>query len=178
MRKPSDQFVPLQSLAREWLYRLVNHYDIVRGCVEPAPGMQSTDCDREAAVLRPNDASAAPLTIRLTPFSGVLIRAGHWYQVRLPVGCRDRGYVLESDAAWLNFIMRAITSGWFSETIGPTAEGELWACARLGWGDLVTESRRRLTNADANRLLLNGPVTSMKWSRWPRKRDPMRIKWF
>ena len=166
-----DRFAGLHAVAHaliEWL-RTVFDVEVETGPQVVADLLLQPDDPIHAVRLTPRSTESAPLTFVLTSFPGVYLHAGVLHDFHFPVcGCDACDDDVRSLADELEWTVRMVANGHYSESVNPQASG--WLGYRLEEPGVRTNSGQSRTDEVSVQRLERArhliPVDGL-WHPWP-----------
>jgi hypothetical protein len=135
-----------------------------------APDIELAQPSCGTIALRPCNTDAAPIVLVFTSFPGIRLRAGRWHMAAFPTcGCNACDEQLDDESRRLMWLLNSVVSGRFKEAIERPSAEEAWLVAEL-WSKATQGSqRRRLSAAEADRLLAGRADAIVEWTAWARR---------
>jgi len=104
--------------------------------------------------LVPRDSGAAPLTLSLSDFPGVHLKAGLWFGESYPAcGCDACAETLKGEIARMKSTVESVTAGRLREAIELPLVGSAWQEVEMWSPEGNTSRRTSLSRAEARQLL-------------------------
>ncbi len=162
-----ERFAPLHDEARRLLAMLEGRFDVIRTGPRMEPGSYPQDELPAVVRITPRTSVAAPLQIAFTPFPGLVVRAGAWYEEAIPAcGCDRCDETPESAIERLTWLADQVTRGRFDEAIRLPFVGAAAHVTTLGDPlDHVERRRHRITRREGRRRLAEGG-RRQSWQAW------------
>ena len=159
-----QRYALLHDAARALLDRLEREHDVVRAeGLDLDPELAGQPFAASLVRLTPRDRAAAPLTVVLTCFPGVLVRLGRWHTEAFPhCGCDACDEPVDDVAEDLLQLAKAAVTGRFTEELTGGDHPELRSWLSSDGGHQSGSAR-----LDPERAAALGPPAELLWRPWP-----------
>jgi Family of unknown function (DUF6226) len=166
-----ERFRPLHGAAERLLSDLEGEFDVSR---EEGRGLDpGLSRDEPTIRLTPHALEAGPLTIAFSPFPGLRLRLGHWWEEHIPAcGCDACDETANHGQARLGWLAKTLTSGQFRESIrlGLLRDGWLFHALENATGRSES-GESRIARARARSMIARaGGKRRFDYGPWPPRR--------
>ncbi|MDL5350911.1 DUF6226 family protein [Microbacterium sp. zg-YB36] len=172
-----ERFAPLYVIADALIDWLTAEYDVV---VEDDPSVASDLLHlprpvERAVRITPRDTDAASVTFAFTDFPGVILHAGLLQDHPFPVcGCDACDETWQSTADDLEWIVRTVAQGGFTEALDPNDDARLYvSLEEPGVGSRSGSVRADEFPADRFDAVKSQLAGRGSWAPWPRRLTPV-----